>query len=232
MTRAVAEAAHAAGARLVHVSSLAAAGPAPASAPRSEADPNCPMTTYGRSKLAGEQTVTRVDGLRWTILRPGVVYGPGDRAMVPLFRLARFGYLPLIGRPTAAFTFVHVADAVRAIDAAIDATGNGEIFFVGHRDPVTTRDLLDGVRGAVGQPASIVRVPLALTYAAAVAGDLAAIVCRRPMPMNRRRYDEVCAEGFVCRVDRLRDRLGVVAEIDLRSGLAATASWYTQRGWL
>jgi nucleoside-diphosphate-sugar epimerase len=232
MTRAVAEAAQAVGARLVHVSSLAAAGPAPASAPRSELDPPRPITAYGRSKLEGERAVAGVAGLRWTVLRPGVVYGPGDRAMLPLFRLARFGYLPLIGRRSAAFTFINIADLVRAIDAAIETEADGEIIFAGHPQPVTTRDLLEAVRDAVGQPASIVPVPSAVTYAAAVAGDVAAALCRRSMPINRRRYQEVSAEGFVCRVHRLRDRLGVVAAVDLRSGLDLTGQWYRRQRWL
>src|SRR5438876_1157249 len=48
--REVARAARDLGARLVHVSSLAAAGPAPASSPRSEDDPPAPINAYGRSK--------------------------------------------------------------------------------------------------------------------------------------------------------------------------------------
>ena len=82
--RAVATAARQAGARLIHISSLAAAGPAPARAPRHEDDPPDPITPYGRSKLAGEGVVASTSGLRWTILRPAVVYGPGDRALLPV----------------------------------------------------------------------------------------------------------------------------------------------------
>jgi nucleoside-diphosphate-sugar epimerase len=33
-------------------------------------------------------------------------------------------------------------------------------------------------------------------------------------------------------VDRLRDRLGIVAELDLRDGLADTAAWYRRQGWI
>src|SRR5262249_24742103 len=117
-TRVVAEAARDAGVRIVHISSLAAAGPAPPHEPRGEADPAAPINAYGRSKLAGEDALKGIEGLRWTILRPGVVYGPGDRALRPLFAMSRRGILPLVGRPTAAYTFIHVADVVRAIAAA------------------------------------------------------------------------------------------------------------------
>ena len=131
-TRAVAEAARAAGVPLIHISSLAAAGPAPPRAPRSEDDPPAPINAYGRSKLAGERAVALVDGLRWTTLRPGVVYGPRDRALLPLFKLARRGLMPLVGRADAAYTFIHVRDLVRAIAAAVERPAVGDTIFAGH----------------------------------------------------------------------------------------------------
>jgi dihydroflavonol-4-reductase len=230
--RAVAEAARDSGARLVHISSLAAAGPAPPQAPRTEEDPPAPMTAYGRSKLGGERAIAAVPGLRWTILRPGVVYGPGDRALLPLFVLASRGVLPLIGRATAGYTLVHVSDLVHAITAAADQDADGEVMFVGHPLPVTTRALLEGVRAAVGRGAIIVRVPSLLLRLAALLGDAAGMLRGRPLPMNSRRYAELATEGFVCRVDRLRDRLGVVATIGLDEGLAQAAAWYRREGWL
>lgn len=230
--RAVAEAAGESGARLVHISSLAAAGPAPPDAPRAEEDPPAPMTAYGRSKLEGEHAIMAVPGLPWTILRPGVVYGPGDRALLPLFVLASRGVLPLIGRATAAYTFVHVSDLVRAIAAAVDQHADDQVMFVGHPHPVTTRALLEGVRQAVGRAAVIVRVPSLLLRLAALLGDAGGALRGRPLPINSRRYAELATEGFVCRVDRLRDRLGVVATIGLDEGLAEAAAWYRREGRL
>jgi nucleoside-diphosphate-sugar epimerase len=231
-TRAVAQAAQAGGVRLIHVSSLAAAGPAPASSPRSEDDPAAPVTPYGRSKLESERVLAAMPGLRWIVLRPGVVYGPGDRALLPLFQFAKRGVLPLVGRPTAAYTLIHVSDLVRAIMAALDSDVDRQAIFAGHPRPATGRELLEGVRSAVDRTARIIRVPMALTRLAAIAGDIAGAIRGRPLVLNGRRYVDLSAEGFVCRVDRMRDRLGIVAEIDLAPGLAHTAAWYTQEQWL
>ena len=231
-TRAVARAARAAGVPIVSISSLAAAGPASPRAPRSEDDPSTPITAYGRSKLEGEGAVASIEGLRWTILRPGVVYGPGDRALLPVFKLAARGVMPLVGRPDAAYTFIHVTDLVRAITAAIDSPAVGDTIFVGHPTPVTPRDLLEEVRRAAGGRAAIRRVPMALTRLAALAGDVEGLMRGRPAVINSRRYAELASEGFVCRVDRLRDRMGIVAHIDLKEGLAGTVEWYRRNGWL
>jgi nucleoside-diphosphate-sugar epimerase len=170
--------------------------------------------------------------LRWTILRPAVVYGPGDRALLPVFRLAERGVLPLVGRPGAAYTFVHVSDVVRAIDAAIDRRRDGEIFFVGHPLPVTTAELLEQIRNVVGRRALVIRIPRPVVRAAAIVCDMIGRIADRSLPLNRARFAELSAEGFVCRVDRLHERLGVAAAVDLADGLAETAARYRDAGWL
>lgn len=231
-TRAVAQAAAANHAWLVHVSSLAAAGPAPPAAPRDESDRPAPITPYGVSKLDGERAVVDTDDLRWTILRPGVVYGPQDASVLTLFRMADRGLLPLVGRATAAYTFIHIDDMIRALEAAIETPSDGRAIFVGHALPVTARSLVEQIRAAVGRPAVIVPVPLPVTRAAAALCELTAQVTGRLLPLDRWRYAELAAAGFVCRVDLMRELLGVEAHVGLAEGLARTAAWYRQQGWL
>jgi nucleoside-diphosphate-sugar epimerase len=231
-TRAVADAARLAGVRLVHISSLAACGPAPAWAPRSEDDPPNPITAYGRSKLESERVLAAMPGLAWIVLRPGVVYGPGDRAMLPLYQMAARGFLPLVGRADAVYSMVHVADCVRAIAAAVESHIVGEAVFVAHPQPVSVHDLVDAIRAAVNARARLIRAPMAVTRLAALGGDLVGALRGRRMVINSRRYTELAAEGFACRVDRLRDRLGVVARAELADGIAQTAAWYRANGWL
>jgi nucleoside-diphosphate-sugar epimerase len=231
-TRLVADACRTAGRSLVNISSLAAAGPASPRNPRSEDDPPAPINAYGRSKLEGERAIAGLDGLRWTTIRPGVVYGPRDRALLPLFKVATRGLMPMVGRLDAAYSFIHVRDLVRAIAAAVDRPAAGDTVFAAHPLPVSTREILEAVRTASGERAAIIRVPMALTRVAAVAGDLAGRLRGRPSVINSRRYAELASEGFVCRVDRLRDRFGVVAEIGLPEGLADAYQWYRKEGWL
>ncbi len=230
--RAVAAAAKSVDAHLVNISSLAAAGPASASAPRTEDDPPAPITAYGRSKLAGERAIAAVTGLRWTVLRPGIVYGPGDRAFLPLFAAAARGVVPLVGRASASYSVIHVRDLVTAIIAAIDRRLDGDAIFVAHPQPASTRQLAESVRGAVERATVTIPVPMSLTRLAAWAGDLGGALTGRPQVINSRRYAEMSADGFVCRIDRMRDRLGIVAQIGLTDGMAETAAWYRETGWL
>jgi nucleoside-diphosphate-sugar epimerase len=161
-----------------------------------------------------------------------VVYGPGDRAVLTLFRFVRLGIVPLLGNLDAAYTFIHVDDCVRAIEAAIDRQLDREVIFVGHPKPVGSVELLDSIRRALGRRAIFVRVPGALGTFAAGAADAIAQTTNWPLPLNRWRYREMCSDGFVCRVDKLRDLLGVVAQIELDEGMMQTAAWYRHEGWL
>ncbi len=51
--------------------------------------------------------------LDWTIIRPPAVYGPGDREMLDLFRMARRGLVPL--PPGGRLSVISVADLCRLL---------------------------------------------------------------------------------------------------------------------
>ena len=233
LTREVVRAAVAAGARLVHISSQAAAGPGTPANPRREDDPPNPLTAYGRSKLAGEEVVKAARDLSWTILRPGPVYGPADRAALPLFRLAQRGIALEVPRdPAPAYTFVHVDDIARGIVAAATSpAAEGQVFALGHPESVTATGLTDTLAQVLGRPCRRVRIPYALLLVAAVAGDAAAL-CGTRLSIDRARLTELMAPGWVFSVEKARERLGFAARVDLLDGLAATAAWYRRHGWL
>ena len=46
------------------------------------------------------------------------------------------------------------------------------------------------------------------------------------------RLVELRAEGFVCAVDLAREVLGFTAEMPFDEGIARTAAWYRDHGWL
>ncbi len=231
-TREVAEAARRLGARIVHVSSLAVAGPATPDSPAFEDDRPRPLTAYALSKQLGEDAVRGTPELRWTILRPSAVYGLWDRAFLPLFRLARHGLFPVVGNPAASYTLVHVDDVARAVERAATADAAcGEVFFVGHREIVTPDRLWQALADEFGRTYRPLRIPSGLAWAAAMVGEG---VSRAGWPWNldASRWTELCAPGFVCSVSKAARVLGFEAAIDLAAGIARTARWYVEQGWL
>jgi nucleoside-diphosphate-sugar epimerase len=230
-TREVALAARALGIRLVHTSSLGVTGPGDPADPPREDDPPNPINQYGESKRESERIVREMDGLDWTIVRPTLVYGPRDRLLYPVFRLARLGIFPSV-RPSAAYNFVHVEDVARGFERAAESgAASKEIFFLGHPAHVTGRDLLREIAGIVGRRFRPLVIPRTAGRLAAEVGTLAARVGIR-LPLDRARWRELDAPGFVCRVDKATTRLGFTAAIDLADGLRTTADWYRREGWL
>ena len=233
VTRDVVQVAARLDARLVHISSLAAVGPGTSARPRAEDDTPCPLTAYGRSKLAAEELVRTAPGLRWTIVRPALVYGPADRNTLPLFKLARRGLAFRVSRSTVpAYTFVHVDDVAHGIEVAAAAVAaERQVFALGHPKSETADTLTDTLARVLGRRCRRVWIPYALLLAGAAGGEVAKL-CGWPLVLDRARLTELMADGWVCSVEKARDRLGVSARIDLLEGFTSTAAWYARHGLL
>ena len=218
--------------RFVYVSSIAAAGPTVAGHPIDETRPPAPVTPYGRSKLAGEVLV-RAAALPWTIVRPPIVYGEGDRATFGIFRLANLGVVPLFGDGTQQLSLIHVADLVAALLAVVATERTvGRVYFAAHPEITTARQLAMGAGRALGKTPRV--VPVAPPVARAVlwtAGALARLAGRTAL-LSGERAPEFLAPAWTCRPDALRRDGGWEARMDLAAGLPRTAAWYRTEGWL
>lgn len=215
-TRAVLDAADAAGvARLVLVSSLAAREPE--------------LSAYGASKARAEALV-RCSASDWTIVRPPAVYGPRDTEMLELFRAARWGVVPVPRRGRA--SLIHVADLARLL-LALASGGETRAATL---EPDDGRDggwehgeLARLIGAAVGRKPLVLRAPPPVLRAAALA-DTALRGGRARLTPDRARYlshpDWVV--GAAAKPPETLWRPAIAAP----AGLAATARWYRQNGWL
>ena len=100
----------------VHVSSLAASGFAADKAhPRTEVMDPAPVSDYGRTKLGGEEAVkTLRPGVKWTIIRPPIVYGRNDSGVSKIALWVKRGIM-VNTSGNGYFSFVHVDDLVQAL---------------------------------------------------------------------------------------------------------------------
>ena len=77
------------------------------------------VSDYANSKYLGEQLLTAATGLLWTVLRPPAVYGPGDKEMLPVLKMARRGLLAHAGPRDQRLSLIHVDDLVSAGGAGV-----------------------------------------------------------------------------------------------------------------
>jgi nucleoside-diphosphate-sugar epimerase len=218
--------------RLVHVSSLAVTGPAERGRPRTEVSGTAPLTAYGRSKEAGEGAV-RDSGASFTILRPAAVYGPRDRAFLPLFRGARHGVVPLLGDGGQELSLLHAEDLASALVAAALAPATlGRTYHAAHPVPTTQRDLAAAIGRAVGRRVRAVTLPAPLVRALlTLAGSVVRAGGGVPF-LDGDKARELLAPAWTCSSAALVQDAGWAARIPLEEGLAGTARAYRAAGWL
>jgi len=214
-TAAMLAAARAAGIdRFVHVSTLAAREPS--------------LSDYGASKALAEDHV-RASGLSWAIVRPPAVYGPRDREMLELFRMAARGIVLL--PPKGRLSVIAAEDLVRLLlTLAIDRSGS--VTYEPDDGRATGWDHAGFARAlgvAVGRRVLPVSAPAAaLRIASRIEGWV------RPgkakLTADRVRY--FCHPDWVS-TPHARPPAGLWRpEVLTPEGLRRTADWYRREGWL
>lgn len=217
------------GRRMVYLSSMAAVGPSRGRPVRPDDEPR-PLTAYGRSKLAGEE-VALASGLDVAVIRAPAVYGPGDRDLLPFFRLARRGILPVVGRADRRVQLVHAADLASAVVAAGAAEGVSGVYHVAEPRSYGWGEVLSLVADAVGRRGVRVPVPGVVVKAAAALSEGLARLRGRPVIFDRDKAKELMA-GWLCDTAAARADLGFEPSFPLAEGLRETVEWYRTYGWL
>lgn len=222
--------------RMVFVSSLAASGPSIEGA--RETDPEKPASAYGWSKLLSEKIIQSAfpDAL---IFRPPIIYGSGDRGLLPLFRSAARGFAPSPGlRKEFPASAIHADDVARAIILGLEREASG-VYHLSDNETRSMNDLYRAMGEAQGvRSVRTLRLPLPLMKAAAVAagafGKLAnsmGITSRAPQ-WNMDKYRESAQIGWIANTEKISRELSFEPGIDLRKGMAEAVAGYKAQGWL
>jgi uncharacterized protein YbjT (DUF2867 family) len=169
---------------LLHVSALGASASGPSS--------------YLRSKAAGEEALEQAAGiLPWTVFRPSIIFGEGDRFLNMFADLARiFPVIPL-GRARARFQPVWVEDVARAIVGCLGEMRTfGQAYELCGPRAYTLEELVRLAAQAVGRKPRIVALPDSLaTLQAAVFEHLPGKVLTRDN-LRSLSVDNVCGCPF------------------------------------
>ena len=203
--------------RFIHVSSLSAREPR--------------LSAYGASKARAEKLVL-ASGLDWTIIRPPGIYGPRDQDYFEMFRLARWGLMPVPPKEGRA-SIIHVDDLARLLLAVVPG-GEGVSFECfepddGRKDGWSHYEFARAIGWAMGRRPWVVHLSRKSLERAArvdrtVRGGKARLTDDRVGYMIH--PDWVVSHGQRPPASLWRPL------IPTREGLKATAQWYRENKWL
>jgi nucleoside-diphosphate-sugar epimerase len=219
------------GATFLLVSSQAAAGPARNGRPVAASDPARPVSWYGISKREGEEAVSLGWKGRWIVLRPGVIYGPGDPGLLTYFRAAASGILPVPGSKRriqigpADWTALAVARAAGRPDLS------GRTEFLCPPEPLAIGELARQLANLAPRRPILLPVPDVLVRAAGLAETLREAIEKRSRPFNADKARELLAGEWLCTPGLLAE-LHLPSPKPLAEGLREAWDWYRRQGWL
>lgn len=220
--------------RFVHVSTVGVLGHID-HPPADETAPYNPGDVYQRTKTTAEQWLlehARRTGLPFTIVRPAAIYGPGDRRLLKVFRLAKLPVVPLIGFTRGLYHLIHVEDLTAFMILAADhPRALGEIFICGNPEPTSIRAIVATVARHLGREPRFVRLPAAPFFAA---GAVCEALCK-PFGIEPPIYPRRVAfftKDRAFDTTKMRALTGFEHRYTNESGLQATADAYRERGWL
>lgn len=234
-TRNVLDAAIALGVRkVVHCSTIGVHSHIP-EPPADESEPYRPADTYQVTKCEGEKLALeyfrdgRVNGC---VVRPSMIWGPGDGRLRKLFRGIQRRRLPIIGSGRTLLHWVDVRDVARGMRLAAEKADNsGEVYILAGAEPVRLDRLFGLIASQLGTSVLPVRVPAGPL---ALLGDVVEALCKPfgiEPPIYRRRV------GFFTKTrafdwSKARTDLGYAPTGSLEDEIRDIIRSYRALGWL
>jgi 2-alkyl-3-oxoalkanoate reductase len=225
--------------RFVHLSSLTVLGlPSDARVIDEETPCATPLSGdhYTATKIAGERLVRAASAkgrLATTVVRPGAIWGRGDRLIVPrIVRLMRRGLMPVIGDGRNVIGLSHIDNLVEGIILAGETpSAAGQIYHLTDGEVVTAAYALAQIAEAYGLPPPRTHVPYWAVYSVAAAFETAARATGRAQAPAITRYG-VRLVACDCRYDigKARGQLGYQPQVSFRAGVRELARAGTDVG--
>src|SRR6266702_1377669 len=218
--------------RIVHVSTTGVHG-VTGETPAAEDAPFAPTNPYEATKLEGELLALKTyqeQGLPVTVVRPGLVYGPGDLHLLGFFISIKKGLFRVIDGGKALLHPLYIDDLVTALVLCGERPqAVGRSYNIAGERPVTVRGLATTIAHALDRELSAGSIPL---WLANLASDIFAIMPGMKgehAPLTRSRVGFL-TNSRIYDISRAKAELGYAPAVGLEEGMKLTATRYYKHG--
>lgn len=220
--------------RLVHVSTMGVHGHIE-NPPGDENSAFSPGDGYQRTKAEAEVWLTdfaKENNFPYSIIRPCAIYGPGEKRLLKLYKMANKKIFPILGNGKCWYHLVHVEDLTGAmILAATEERALGEAFIIGSSDPIQLEDMVAIIAKEYNNQLRIVRLPIGPFF---LMGDICEAICKPfkiEPPIYRRRVAFYSKDRNYS-TDKMKNVLGYTPLYENEQGIIESAKWYRENEWL
>ncbi len=201
----------------------------------SEPLPRKHIDGYTQSKVEAEDLALRYQrehGLPVVVLRPGFIYGPRDRTVIPkLVENLRQGLVRYLGNGEQALNTIYVGNLVEAALLAMDRDRVvGRVYNLTDGQHVSKRRFIEAIADGLGVPRPTRSVPLWLARVAAYFMETTARRRGDPQPprLTQARL-KFLGLNLDFSIDRARRELGYAPRWAFEQGMEQTIAWYRQQ---
>ncbi|MCO4794124.1 MAG: NAD-dependent epimerase/dehydratase family protein [Bacteriovoracaceae bacterium] len=224
----------------IFISSLAASGPATSAEKVKEHHEPRPVSHYGKSKRDAEVSINQMAPTKWNkvIIRPPMVIGPRDPAVLEIFKMVKNGAILVAGLNgmDKRYSFICVHDLVDVIIRGMESTNksnDSEVYFATHPQTVTFREIVNGIKKSSGKKWVFnFTLPMFLITALAHLLNLVRKVFPHSIPLTPDKINEIEPDAWVCCHEKSCEKLNFDYKWDLEKTISITLEDYRQRNWL
>ena len=221
--------------RFVHVSTVGVHGHIE-QLPANEEYRFAPSDQYQSTKVEAEVWIRGFAGknnLPISVIRPAAIYGPGDRRLLKVFKMAKLPVCPILGIGCKGlYHLIHVTDLVNfMILAATHPRTLGQVYICGNEKSISIKHMITLIGQRLGRVPMFLRLPVTPFF---LLGDLCELICK-PLniepPIYRRRVAFFTKDRSFD-TSKLRQHTDFKYQYTNQQGLDELTDWYRQSGWL
>ncbi len=195
-----------------------------------------PVSDYGKSKKAAELSLAQLAPTSWTkiIIRPPMVIGPRDTAVLDIFKMVQEGFvlLPGLDSKNKLYSFVCVHDLVNTITQSINLSEHATIYSAFDQN-ITFYELIKMIQYKL-KKSWIIFLPIPAFLIKMLASILAFI--HQFFPHNLRltpdKINELLPKKWICDNQQSKLLLKQQYEFDLDRTIEITLKDYQKNNWI